>query len=408
MLESVTSETGPPDPVPLGCAPEWDADGADGGTGGAAETGGSGSSDTGPPIPQGDVYRCQGTGNGWAVISLDIADVTACVNQPEELTLAEQLEVSPEECMSRPLDLQDLPDWDGIIEPSACCGEDSSPLDVESTCVFDCGFAACKLAVGALRNAADSVDYGKLGDDLGSFADFLEVPENLVTCAELVRNAAPNLAALNLNEGVSDPSEIGHVNNLTLYLQCALNEDEPFALDESAGTCSEPTNIPLPAPESRGGGEFIQASLTVFGALGDESVELGLVKFEFEEQHCSDRECGFTLTHFDGALASLAVGNYRFDDVEFQLHSPVHGIIAGERVVFPAGTMRFSIRADASVTGQPGLRTTSGAFEVHNATPAIAGRTRSGSFAIVDAEFAVGEDVVVLSTESAPFRPLTP
>jgi hypothetical protein len=384
--------SGKQDPV-HGCAPDWDETG---------ETGDTGAEETGEPTSYGQSYRCQGVGNGWAEVDLDIATVIACVNQPESLSTTEQLAVTVTDCKNQPLDLQNLPDWDGIIEPAACCGDLAEPDDIVNACVTDCGWAACKLAIGSLRQAASSIEYGVLGGDLAEFASYLEMPGSLEECAGTVSAADGEFAAVDLGEASSNPAEIGHVNNLTLRIQCDLDDQQPTVLDEESGVCTQATNIPPPSEESNNGGIFTQATVTAFSPAGEDSVDLPRVGFEFEEQLCDQSTCGFTLTRLDGTLSFVELGDYTFENVSYSLRVPAHGVIAGQSITFPAGSVRLDVSADAMLAGQSIWRVASGSFEVHNTSLAVAERTSSG-FAFTDLEFAVGDEALVFTTESAPF-----
>jgi hypothetical protein len=134
--------------------------------------------------PAGQIFTCQGIGNGWLETSVyPLANPRIdCVHYegdpPETPT--------PADCA--PLTFTMLPAE--ISPPLACCTAMTEPEDIVATCVIDCGFAACGLAVDKLHEAAanlpDQGAQGVIEGDLDALADFLAMPAILDECAEMV------------------------------------------------------------------------------------------------------------------------------------------------------------------------------------------------------------------------------
>ncbi|NJK33007.1 MAG: hypothetical protein HC927_11675, partial [Deltaproteobacteria bacterium] len=101
------------------------------------------------PTLTGNAFACRGAGNGWLVLDVEGVGKQSpeCVNWGPE---GKPKEPTADDCF--PLELSMLPN--DIPSPGACCAEAASPLDIEMQCAEDCGFAACKLAVVKMREAA--------------------------------------------------------------------------------------------------------------------------------------------------------------------------------------------------------------------------------------------------------------
>lgn len=199
-----------------------------------------------PPDLVGNEYTCQGIGNGWLVLTVHPVggQPPECVNwgangKPEEPTTAD--------CI--PMQFGAFPD--AVPKPGACCAGAVTAHEIIEQCAADCGYAACKLAVAKLRNAALALPNkgakGVVRADLFYLANLLESPVKLASCAEQVSAAAGESTAIPLGPGSSGAKKFGHVRAATLHLQCSLDAIEPFAASDKI--CEAPPNLPTPAKQ---------------------------------------------------------------------------------------------------------------------------------------------------------------
>jgi hypothetical protein len=209
------------------------------------QAGGSETGETGEPDPEGCVpnieegyaYECQGSGNGWLQLSVfgEQEARISCANYGDEGAPG-----TPQETDCVPFDLGVLPS--DIPSPEACCTDDAASSDVVAQCEDDCGWAACKIAVAKMREAANSLSSGPLPlgeanarQDLFYLANMLEMPSNMDSCASLVRNGAGELVAVPLGAGITSDNVFGHVINSTLYLQCSIDAITPYVATTNIG-----------------------------------------------------------------------------------------------------------------------------------------------------------------------------
>jgi hypothetical protein len=224
-------ESGPPARVE-GCFPEWEA--ADG--------------DSGAEDPEGAASVCSGSGNGWIRTVVYITGpqpgknaITRykCMNPPIGV---EPEDVTESHCIDQAIGLDELDVLTGgeVANPQVCCGETTEPEAVADACLTDCAYAACKLAVFKLRAASGEPSIGPASEDLLGFAEFLGTPQNQDRCAGKVVSAAPGVMTWSLGEGPSD-DQLGHVENLTLNLQCDVT-----TASEQLDSCDASANTPWP------------------------------------------------------------------------------------------------------------------------------------------------------------------
>ncbi|NJK32409.1 MAG: hypothetical protein HC927_08360 [Deltaproteobacteria bacterium] len=282
---AVTQVVGCADPGP--CEEQPDSIFCAAGTGSDDEVGGDpDGGDTGPgpfgwpcaPFDPdlgiiGNEYACQGTGNGWLVLDVygDGKQPPACVNwgpkgkPKDDATIAD--------CV--PLDLTMLPN--SVPSPGACCIAETTAEKIISQCTDDCGYAACKLAVAKMREAADSlpdpdakpfekIAQERVSDDLDYLADKLEQMDMLELCAKEVANAQGEVTEFILGAGDSPAKTIGHVENAILSLQCTLDEADPFVLE--GGACDSTPNIPVIEDQSDQSGIAATGAITSISRRG--------------------------------------------------------------------------------------------------------------------------------------------
>lgn len=381
-----------------------------------ADETGDGASDTGdteeieddcvPYIPDDEIgqeYACQGIGNGWLVLDVFGAGVQPpeCVNwgddKPENPTAAD--------CM--PLDLTMLPS--DVPSPGACCIEAAKPAPIEKQCREDCGFAACKLAIIKIREAALALPHAgsqgvkkiaeeRVRSDLFGFANNLELPKYLEICANAVAEANGKPADILLGAGMSLVDTIGHINNATLTLQCTLDVEDPYILD--GGTCESAPNIPLIEGESHFGGVAETGAISMFAPNGGQTVALSNITFEYSELHKHDGSTDLVLTTFDADAADVAHGEMSFLAPHIHLAAPISAPLVGDRVMFPAGSLRMEVSGVIVSDGEALFGGTRSSGTYVNTGAAIGIRSPNGGFALVDAPFEVEGYRFVLSTEA--------
>jgi hypothetical protein len=192
---------------------------------------------------------------------------------------------------------------------------------------------------------------------------------------------------------------------MTLHLQCALDEDDPYVAEPDAGICDSPTNIPDPEAENNVGGSIGDGAVTVFGPFAETHSDIQGGRFTLREVYNRDGSVEFTLTSFEADLADAAADAVAAKNVHLRLARPADGRLDGERVTFPAGALRFDVTAIVMIDGEPVFAGKPVTAQYSNFRPASAVRTADG-FAIVDAAFRLGEHVAVLRTQAAPFAPV--
>ena len=363
-------------------------------------------------IESGMTFTCQGEGAGWLTTKIYGAGsnnpLTGCLAyvDPENIPTFP----SPEDCA--PIPFEQIPF--GIAPPSACCGEDTQELNIVTTCNLDCGYAACKAAVEAMRDSADNmvaqdgipqgvVDTTKT--DLYAFADLLESPLSLQYCANKVAQNPGGVVPIGLDEGVTSPAAFGHIKEATLHLGCALDPDEPYVAEANAGVCEDATNIPEAMQQQQQGGTITSGAITATGPGIDTLAAITNASFEVHEVLKRDLCVDFTLTSFQATVADTSAGSFAFRDPHLSLVGPAAGKLEGEIVTFAPGTLRFALTARIQHDGEPLFGDLPLTSEYANTQPATAIRSVGSSFAFLDATFEVGEVAVVLNTEPAELEP---
>jgi hypothetical protein len=225
----------------------------------------------------------------------------------------------------------------------------------------------------------------------------LELPEFLSDCAEQVTMANGELTEVLLGAGMSDLL-IGHVNNATLTLQCALDAEEPYVLE--GGSCESTPNIPLIDGDSNVGGTAVAGAITMFAPGGNQSVNLSNITFEFRERYKRGGAADFVLTSFEAGTADANHGSLSFRNPHIQLAEPITAPLVDGMVTFPPGSLRMEVSGVIVSDGEVlfGGARSSGVYV--NTGAAIGMRTPDGGFAFVDAPFEAGGYVFVLNTEA--------
>jgi hypothetical protein len=386
----------------------------------AGETGETGK----PEIPEcapfekaevGTSMVCQGEGTGWLVTDVYGAGkhnpLTSCLAYN-----AENVEDIPEyptsaDCRSIPLDM--IP-YD-ITTPTACCTEDADDQNFIDTCELDCGYAAAKTAVAAMRDYADKLvapsalledAYDTSKADIYALADLLETPAGMSHVANKVSASPGEVVAVGLNSGPSDPLAFGHIKQATLYVGCTLDPDEPYTPALSNDECTEPTNIPLELGEQESGGIIHAGAITVAGVGVNVVAPLSNIKVSMRETLTRDMGIAFTLTAFDASIPDAAAGSFQFRDAKISLAAPASGTLEGDTVTFAPGALRFSVTAAVLVNGVKMFGGIPLTAEYGNASSATAIRRIDGSFHFVDATFTAGEYTAVLNTQPSILAPI--
>ncbi|WP_146155173.1 hypothetical protein [Enhygromyxa salina] len=356
---------------------------------------------------------CQGEGTGWLVTDVYGAGkqnpLTSCLAYEDPLNIPEF--PTPDDCASVPLYQIPL----GIPTPTACCTDDAAEESVVGTCELDCGFAACNAAIAAIRASADALvapepilegAYDISKADLYAYADMLEAPLYLARCAEQVAENPDEIVELGLGGGASSPTKFGHIKDATLHLSCALDPEEPYASDPSAGACEEPTNIPASMAEQEAGGSIAAGAVTVSGPSAQITAAIHNASVSTRETLNRDMSVDFTLTAFEADVVDTSAGSFEFRNTHISLGGPASGTLEGEAVTFAPGTLRFVVNASVLVDGEALYGGLPAIAEFGNDTHATAIRGLDGSFHFVDATFVVGEYTAVLNTEPSVLAPV--
>lgn len=380
-------------------------------SGGADETGGETDGETDPetntctPLIENQIgYKseCHGTGNGW--LELDVYPVgpqpVECVNWGES---GKPAQPTTADCV--PLEFSALPG--DIPTPGACCIDTAEPDDVVQQCESDCGYAACKLAVQKLRDAALALPedgaQGVVRDDLFYFASMLEMPAVLKKCASDVYQAEGEPTPINLGPGASGDAVLGHVQSAILYLQCSIDDVDPYLTTDDS--CDAPPNIPIIEHESNVGGVAAIGGVTIFGPDGDASASLYDIGFAFTQTHNRDGSNDFLLEQFTALAAPTSYGSFVFSDPSIRLATPAHGSLIDETVSFPPGALRMEVTAAITADGEALFDGMPVSGEYANSDVAIATRKSDGTFAFVEIPFEASGYHFVLNTEDGSFVP---
>lgn len=358
-------------------------------------------------------YTCQGEGTGWLVTDIyGMPDpVTSCLaydnipDPPESATW--------QDCGWRTM--ATITSSYDIPKPTACCTEGALDQDIAEVCVSDCGYAAVKVAIEAIRSSADNlqppedwlqgaVDTSRA--DLYAYADFLETPFVMRYCAQKVSASPGEVVSVKLGEGPSGSAQLGHIKSATLFLSCAPDLDEPFVVDEEVLECSEPTNIPMMVEEQDSQGSAPSGSVQVTGPGVNVAASITGASFKFRETLNRDMSIDFTLVSFDAALADASAGSFEFSNARLMLAAPASGRLEGELVTFAPGTLRFAVTASVSVDGERLFGGSPSTSVYTNSGSATAVRTIDGSFGFLEAPFSAGEYAAVLNTERARVVPV--
>jgi hypothetical protein len=349
---------------------------------------------------------CQGAGTGWLVTDVygagNANPITTCLAYDETQDVPKN--PTSADCASIPLNRIPYE----IPAPAACCTDKALPHEIEDTCMKDCGYAACKTAIAAIRAAADvltppnGVPQGVIDTskaDLYAYADVLEAPAALNECADRVRLSPGQVVSLGLNSGVSKPTALGHIKNATLFLGCGLDPDEPYIPDPDAPECTEATNFTAALTESESEGPITGGAIGFTGPGVDAFAPILTASVSTRETLNDDMSIDFTLTNFNATVRDVTVGSFEFRNAQIHLVTPATGSLDAETATFAPGTLRFEISATLIINGIPLFDGRPMTAEYANSSTTTAIRSLEGSFHFVDATFTMGEYAAVLHTE---------
>lgn len=353
---------------------------------------------------------CLGTGNGWMVLDVFGSGVQPpqCVNWGGEAPNSP----TTDDCV--PLDITMLPA--DIPSPGACCTQAAKENEVITQCMNDCGFAACKLAVAKLREAANALpdpDAGYIEEqaqlrvrgDLFGFANMLETPQFMAYCANKVSMANGEVVEIDLGAGMSADNLLGHVNAASVFLQCQLDADEPFMMSEGSQTCDATPNIPAIEDDAGIGGIAVVGAVTMLAPEGSEAVPLSDIRYELREVVERNGTIQVHLQAFTADVADVSEAGFTFVEPRLRLAAPVSAVQVGDIVEFPVGSLRIEVSAQVMANGELLFMGERSAGVYLNTAPALAERTAEGGLAFVDARFEAGGRMFVLNTEAGVTTP---
>lgn len=375
----------------FGCGP--------GGAGASSDTSIFGSEDTGgdtgetgvvddecylaDDFTQGVTFACQGQGNGRFRAEFN--------NWPAEEACADPDGDYSQQCASFPLTFPASNDQDGydlsdlnVPDPAVCCTTAASAAAIEDACELDCGFSAAFAGVQALLDAAEEANQlppftDPAVDDLNEFSQF--VNNNAASIAKEVRKASPNDYELNLMEGSSNTEADLHIKQATLWLNCDLDDVQPY--DPTPGaTCTESANsLPDTTGGSSSSGTSAGGDITIAGPLGAGTVDVFGGSYTYTiGTTCRPTGCPFTLSTFDMDVAHMWLGNVHFEDITVSLSSRASGSEDAGSVTFAGGSIDASI---TTIATQDGVVLNGGApvsFSLTNTGSADATVFADGSF----------------------------
>jgi hypothetical protein len=354
---------------------------------------------------------CQGEGTGWLVTEVygagDHNPLTNCLSYDG---LEIPMYPTPEDCGTLPLHA--LPH--DIANPTACCTDYAEEQQFIDTCELDCGFAAAKTAVAAIRVEADAIVapqglegvYEVAKADLHALADYLETPFVTQYVANLVAESGGEMVSVGLGEGPSNPASLGHIKDATLFVRCTLDEGEPYIRDPDNDVCTEPTHIPQDLAEQESAGTIGNGAITVVGAGVNLVAPLSNIEVSTREVLTRDMTVEFTLNSFNASVPDAAAGSFQFRNATIALATPAGGILESETVTFAPGALRFVVTATVLLDGVEMFGGIPLTAEYSNAATATAIRALDGSFQFVDASFTAGEFTAVLNTQPAVLAPI--
>jgi hypothetical protein len=231
----------------------------------------------------------------------------------------------------------------------------------------------------------------------------LETPEFLVDCAKEVREGNGEPVAIVLGAGKSSQGALGHINDLTVHLQCAVDGTVPY--ESSGNACEAPPNIPVVEAESNMGGSAATGSVIVLAEHND-NMSTGLydIGFAFTQTHNRDGTSSFELERFTAKAESTSFAGVTLTDATVRLVATAHGSLVGETVSFPPGSLRMEVTAAVEVDGEQLFNGEPVSGEFVNRAVAIATRLPDDTFSIKEAPFEAGGYPLILTSAAGGFQ----
>ena len=274
--------------------------------------------------------------------------------------------------------------------------------------MLDCGYAACKLTVGKLREAAATVGSDILKADLLFVADKLESPEELDKCAGAVQADLLEEAGDGDGDGevwtVYDlwggPSNSGpnHLRSVQLHALCDLDDPTTYTVDDPPTECTASINTDEFA-EAPVEPSISSSAVTFYGPYAEGTSNISNVSYSVSNPGCTTPPCAMSVTQLDMDAASVQLGSFSVSGVSLSLASTAAGTIDGTSVSIPAGGLVFDVEFKVKVNGDYLLGTSP--FTLEFATKGVTTATLdgTGAFEIERAEFGVGGETAILNTE---------
>jgi hypothetical protein len=349
---------------------------------------------------EGITYTCQGSGNGFAVLTyrnaLDVVkDQHACLHPPQG-----NAGPTMTECLENPMDLAELE----IGGPWVCCTEDSEDIKITDACHLDCGYAACKTTLQQIESMAAAIDplgdgwLAQLRTDLESYAEILALPDQQRLCAEAVRAAAGEVVAVKLGEAPSK-DQPGHIESLTVHMQCGIELTEQL---DGAGVCTQSAHTPDQPDAQDQDGLVFGGSASYVGPEGEGSSELVTGGLALRVPDCTNAPCTVTLTKLDARFENASLPGLELTGIVAHLLAPAQAWRMGDDLLFPAGTLRFEVQARVLLEGAHLSEVPGTIMQVSNVEPATGSFDGEGSFTLDAAVFATGDYQVILHVEPSP------
>lgn len=191
---------------------------------------------TAPRNATSGISLCEG--QGWGIFRFEVCDTLACATGDEsDYTTMSQCapggqQPDGDDCPDKIL-LPDDPDGDlgDIPVPGACCLPGTGASAVEAACLEDCLWAACRLAVDTLEQAAASTGNANAKDDLEYWAMQLGTQPGLEACVSRAMDGMP----VNLGDGVGSKQTLGDLIDGSIQVFCDITGTT--APPEPIGSC---------------------------------------------------------------------------------------------------------------------------------------------------------------------------
>ncbi|NJK31689.1 MAG: hypothetical protein HC927_04310, partial [Deltaproteobacteria bacterium] len=231
--------------------------------------------------------------------------------------------------------------------------------------------------------------------------------------AKLVRDASQmgELAKINLGEapamGKNDKDKAGHIENLTLYIRCDV--EEIYQSAQLGTQCKTSGNTPSPEPTDERDGLVFGGAATYLGSEheGEAALVDGVITVSVPT--CNQSPCTLTITELSTRFENVQLGAMELTAVRARLSSPAQAWRHEDGSLhFPAGVLRFEVESIVLVDGVPLSELPNAVLHVSNVEPAVGSFADDGTFAIEQAKFVAGDYEVVVHIEPSPTSPSDP